>query len=166
MTTITRTDPPTTGDERAVLGGFVDYLRATVHTKCEGLSDELARRAPLPSPLTTAAGIVLHLRWVEHYWFEFVLAGRPNRVPWTEADLDADWRVGGETTLERLLTDYAAQCAVSREIAAGLDLDHEVGFRGGTVSVRWVLAHMVEETARHAGHLDVVRELLDGVTGE
>nr|BFF00119.1 DinB family protein [Streptoalloteichus tenebrarius] len=163
---ITRTDPPTTGDERAVLGGFLDFLRATIHTKCAGLSDALAHRSVLPSPLTTAAGLVMHLRWVEHYWFEHVLAGLPHRAPWTEEDLDADWRPAPETTLESLLTDYAAQYAVSREIAAGLALDHEVAFRGGTVSVRWVLVHMVEETARHAGHLDVVRELLDGVTGE
>lgn len=157
-----------TGDERTLLGGFVDFLRATVHVKCEGLPESAARKAVLPSPLTTVAGLVSHLRWVEHFWFEAVLAGRENRAPWalSGADRDADWWPPAEASLDQLLREYAAQCEISREIVAGLPLDHEVPFRGGTVSVRWVLVHMVEETARHAGHLDAVRELLDGVTGE
>jgi hypothetical protein len=165
--TDTRVDPPMTGDERVQLGGFADFLRGTIELKCAGLSDEDAARSVLPSPLLTAAGIVKHLRWVEEYWFGVVLAGKPTRAPYTEEDPDADWRIEAGETISGLLADYAAQCAVSREIVAGLELDHEVPFRDkGTVSVRWVLIHMVEETGRHAGHLDLVRELLDGVTGE
>lgn len=162
-----RVDPPLVGGERAQLGGFLDYLRATIELKCAGLSDEDASRPVLPSPLLTAAGIVKHLRWVEDYWFGVVLAARPDHAPYTVEDPDADWRIEVGETVSGLLGDYAAQCAVSREIVAGLEFDHEVPFRDkGTVSVRWVLIHMVEETGRHAGHIDVVRELLDGSIGE
>jgi uncharacterized damage-inducible protein DinB len=165
--TDTRVDPPLAGSERAQLAGFLDYLRSTIVYKCTGLDDEQARRAQLPSPLLTAAGIVKHLRWVEAYWFETILADRPDAAPYTREDPDADWRIEAGETISELLNDYAAQCAVSREIVTGLELDHEVPFRDkGTVSVRWVLIHMVEETGRHAGHIDVVRELLDGSTGE
>ncbi|MEU4742789.1 DinB family protein [Actinosynnema sp. NPDC023658] len=158
---------PHTGDERTLLCGFLDFLRGTIEFKCAGLSDADAGRPVLPSQLNTAAGIVKHLRWVEHYWFEMALAGRPMRAPYTREDPDADWRIEPGETISGLLDDYAAQCTVSRELAAGLDLDHEVAFRGDErLSARWVLIHMIEETGRHAGHLDVVRELLDGVTGE
>ncbi|MEU4803302.1 DinB family protein [Actinosynnema sp. NPDC023587] len=162
-----RVDLPFTGDERALLGGFLDYLRGTVELKVAGLSDEDAARAVLPSALTTAAGVVKHLRWVENHWFRVALLGEPDEAPYSREDPDADWRVEPGETIAGLVGDYAAQCAVSREVLAGLDLDHEVAFRGDKrLSARWVLIHLIEETGRHAGHLDVVRELLDGVTGE
>jgi hypothetical protein len=165
--TETRVDPPLTGGERGQLNGFLDYLRDTIVYKSKGLTDEQASRSTLPSPLLTAAGIVKHLRWVEAYWFETVLLGKQDRAPYSAEDPDADWRVETGETISGLLNDYAAQCEVSREIVTGLEFDHEVPFRDkGTVSVRWVLIHMIEETGRHAGHLDVVRELLDGLTGE
>ena len=167
MTTIQRIDPPLTGDERATLDGFLGYLRSTVHVKCAGLSDQDARRSLLPSRLTTVAGLVSHLRWVENYWFEVVLAGRPDRAPISEEDPDGEFRVPDGVSLAWLLDEYAQQCAVSREIADSMALDAKVPFRDDrVVSVRWVLAHMIEETGRHAGHLDVLRELLDGVTGD
>ncbi|WP_433263722.1 DinB family protein [Actinosynnema sp. CS-041913] len=162
-----RVDVPFTGDERSLLGGFLDYLRGTIELKVAGLSEEDARRSVLPSPLNTAAGIVKHLRWVEHYWFRVALLGQPDVAPYSREDPDADWRIEPGETISGLVADYAAQCAVSREVAAGLDLDHEVVFRGDKrLSTRWVLIHLIEETGRHAGHLDVVREMLDGVTGE
>ena len=162
-----RIELPYTGDERALLCGFLDFLRGTIEFKCAGLSDADAVRSVLPSQLNTAAGIVKHLRWVEHYWFEVALHGRPSRAPYTREDPDADWRVEPGETISGLIADYAEQCTASRELVAGLDLDHEVAFRGDErLSARWVLIHMIEETGRHAGHLDVVRELLDGVTGE
>ncbi|WP_380645663.1 DinB family protein [Saccharothrix xinjiangensis] len=161
-----RVEVPFTGDERTLLTAFLDYLRGTIGFKCAGLSEEQARRAVLPSQLNTAAGVVKHLRWVENYWFRVVLCGQPSEAPYTQEDPDADWRVEPGETISGLLADYASECAASREVAAGLDLDHEVAFRGGRISARWVLIHMIEETGRHAGHLDVVRELLDGATGE
>ncbi|KJK45501.1 mini-circle protein [Lentzea aerocolonigenes] len=163
---MTRTAPPLVADERATYTALLDYLRATIELKVDGLADDDATRAVLPSKLTTAAGVVKHVRWVEHHWFEVVLAGRESRAPYTMEDPDADWRVEEGETLAGLLDDYRQQCEISRGILAE-DLDHEVPFRGDrTVSARWVLAHVVEETARHAGQLDIVRELLDGTVGD
>lgn len=164
---MTRTAPPLVADERATYTALLDYLRATIELKVEGLSDDEAARAVLPSKLTTAAGVVKHVRWMEHHWFEVVLAGRESRAPYTMEDPDADWRIEEGETLAGLLADYRRQCSVSREILAGAELDGEVPFRRDrTVSARWVLAHVIEETARHAGHVDVVRELLDGAVGD
>ncbi|WP_439660878.1 DinB family protein [Lentzea sp. HUAS TT2] len=164
---MTRVAPPLVADERATYTALLDYLRATIELKVEGLADADAARPVLPSKLTTAAGVVKHVRWVEHHWFEVVLAGRASRAPYTMEDPDADWRVEEDETLAGFLADYRAQCEVSREVLAGLALDAEVPFRGDrVVSARWVLAHVIEETARHAGQLDVVRELLDGTVGD
>jgi hypothetical protein len=164
---VERIDPPYAGDERSQLEAWLDYHRATVGVKCAGLSEADAWRAPLPSsPLVSAGGLVSHLLWVERNWFERVMAGRDYPVPWTEENPDADFcQVGGET-LADALARYEVQCEVSREIAAELDLD-SVGYRRGEeVPLRWVYLHMIEETARHNGHLDAVRELVDGVVGE
>lgn len=163
----TRPEPPLNGSERETLNGFLDFLRGTIRWKCDGLTDEQARRALLPSELTTVAGLVGHLGYVEQYWFEVVLAGEPDR--WAEAlvsDPDAEFRRALDLPLATLLDRYEAQCERSRRIAADRELDDEVPFRGGVVSVRFVLTHLIEETGRHAGHLDVLRELIDGRTGE
>ena len=154
---MTRVAPPLVADERATYTALLDYLRATIELKVEGLADDDSSRAVLPSKLTTAAGVVKHVRWVEHHWFEVVLAGRASRAPYTMEDPDADWRVEEDETLAGFLEDYRAQCEVSREVLAGLALDAEVPFRGDrAVSARWVLAHVIDETARHTGHPDVV----------
>ncbi|OXM71864.1 MULTISPECIES: DinB family protein [Amycolatopsis] len=162
-----RTEPPFDGGEREQLTAFLDFLREAVVLKCAGLTDEQARRSLVPSELTTIAGLVGHLTYVEHYWFEAVLAGRPNR--WAEKladDRDADFREALTVPLADLVAAYRAQCATSREIAAELAPDTLVSFKDGSVNLRYVLIHMVEETGRHAGHLDLLRELTDGRTGE
>ena len=162
-----RIDPPYVGDERSQLEAWLDYHRATVHVKCAGLSEVDAWRAPLPSsPLVSAGGLVSHLLWVERNWFERVMAGRDYPVPWSEADPDADFRRVGDETLADALARYEVQCDVSREIAEPLTLDSLGKRRGESVSLRWVYLHMIEETARHNGHLDAVRELVDGVVGD
>jgi Protein of unknown function (DUF664) len=166
MTTadLTRVDPPMTGGERAQLTGFLDFLRATVHVKAAGLSEEDAHRSTVRSPLLTVAGIVSHLRGAERYWFAEVLGGRPQHHA---DDPDDDFLVARDRPLGELLGEYAAECEASREMVARLDLDTEVPFRdSGLISTRWVMLHMVEETGRHAGHLDIIRENLDGTTGE
>ncbi len=156
------------GSQREQLTGFLDFHRATVVWKCGGLTDEQARRSLVPSELTTIAGLLGHLTFVEEYWFSIVLAGKPDR--WREAfaeDPDAEFRRAMRTPIARLLAEYEQECRRSREILAGLDFDKVVTFRGDrAVSVHWVVAHMVEETARHAGHLDLLRELTDGLVGE
>ncbi len=163
----TRTEAPLVGGEREQLNGFLDFLRGTVVVKAAGLTDEQARRPLVASRLTAIGPLLSHLRWVENYWFGIVLNGQQD--VWAEemkADRDIDFRVGLDLPLSRLIADYEAECAASREIAARLDLDATGDHRGEPVNLRWVLVHMVEETARHAGHLDLLRENVDGATGE
>jgi hypothetical protein len=168
MTGPPRERPPATADERTLVLGWLDLQRALIPWKSEGLGDEDAHRAVLAptSPLMTMAGLVSHLRWVEHCWFEVIFLDRPSDVNPQFGDVeDADWQVDG-VPLEKLLADYEAQCAVSNEIVAGHDLDAVAAHPAfGGNSLRWILLHMLEETARHAGHADTVRELLDGRRG-
>ncbi|MEU4357560.1 DinB family protein [Streptomyces virginiae] len=164
-----RIRPDYTADERTQLLGWLDMQRSIIRWKCEGLSGEDAHRPVLPSsPLMTAAGLVSHMRWVEHCWFEVMLLDRPSGAnPQFGEVEDADMQVDG-IPLGRLLEEYDGQCAVSNEIVASLSLDdtgRNTEFKAGAASVRWVLLHMIEETARHAGHLDAIRELLDGEKG-
>jgi uncharacterized damage-inducible protein DinB len=164
-----RTDIPAGWDERTILTTFLDYARATVHAKCEHLAEADARRAPLStSPLMTLAGLVSHLRWVEYFWFQVMLLGEEDHGPWTDEDPDREMRIAVEVPIAQLLDAYAAQCARYRDLVASLDLDtpSKRPVRGaGPVTLRWILFHLVEETARHNGHLDILRELTDGVTG-
>ncbi|GAA3062367.1 Protein of unknown function (DUF664) [Actinokineospora globicatena] len=163
----TRVEPPYTGDERQQLTAFLDFLRGTIAHKSAGLSEPDAHRSVLPSPLMTVAGLLSHLRWVEAYWFDVSLGGQPNRAPYSAERPDGEFEIAADLSLDQLLADYAEQCARSREVTAAMGLDDTVAFRGEhRLSLRWVLIHMIEETGRHAGHLDVIRELLDGVTGE
>jgi uncharacterized damage-inducible protein DinB len=161
-----RRRPPFVGDERTQLVGWLDLQRAVVHMKCEGLSDADAYRPVLPgSLLMTMAGTVSHLRWVEHCWFEVVFLGRPAAPPQFGDDLEDGGVIVSGQPLDRLLVDYERQCAQSNEIAAAHSLDDvgkHSGFRAAAATLRWILIHMVEETARHAGHMDAIRELLDG----
>lgn len=156
-------------DERTQLVGWLDLQRAIVHWKCEGLSEQDAHRAVLPtSPLMTMAGIVSHLRWVEQTWFEVLFLGRPAVGPqFDETVEDADMMVD-DVPMQQLLDQYERQCRISNEIIAQHSLD-EAGrhpdFKSAGATLRWMLIHMVEETARHAGHADIIRELIDGSKG-
>ncbi len=164
-----RIRPPFDADERTQLVGWLDMQRVIIGWKCDGLSDADARRPVLPvSPLMTVAGVVSHMRWVEHCWFEVMFMGRPAVGPqFDDGPEDADMMVG-DTPLKQLRAEYERQCALSNEIIAAHSLD-EVGrhpdYRASQGSLRWMLLHMIEETARHAGHLDAIRELLDGERG-
>ncbi|WP_406288609.1 DinB family protein [Embleya sp. NBC_00896] len=166
---MTRTDTPPTGDERASLTTFLDYVRSTARSKCESVSADDARNAPLPgSPLMTLCGLIGHLRWVEYYWFEVMFLGREDEGPWTDEDPDREMRIALDVPLADLLAEYEAQSARYRELVADTDLDTPAKrpFRDGRhPNLRWVLLHLIEETARHNGHLDVIRELTDGRTG-
>jgi uncharacterized damage-inducible protein DinB len=171
ITASSRTDDiPASWDERAVLTTMLAYVRDTVHVKCAGLSDEQARLAPLSgSPLTSIASLVSHLRWVEYYWIRVVLLGEPDQAPITEDDPDAEMRLGLRVPLTRLLAEYRASCDQLTELVAPLDLGTEsrgtLSWRQEPVTLRWVLMHLIEETARHNGHIDILREMADGQTG-
>jgi uncharacterized damage-inducible protein DinB len=166
---MTRTDTPPAWDERTQLTTFLDYTRDTARAKCEGVSAEGARTAPLPgSPLMTISGLINHLRWVEYYWFQVVFLGEEDEGPWTEEDPDREMRIAVDIPLDDLLREYAEQSARYAELVAAHDLDARAKgtVRSGlTVDLRWILHHLIEETARHNGHLDILRELIDGTTG-
>ncbi|MFI6938610.1 DinB family protein [Streptomyces sp. NPDC050418] len=162
-------DTPTAWDERTQLTTFLDYTRDTARAKCEGLSAENARKALLPgSPLMTVSGVINHLRWVEYYWFQVIFLGEEDLAPMTDEDPDREMRIAVDFPLTQLLDEYAEQSARYRELVAKTDLDQQARktFRNGVcVDLRWILHHLTEETARHNGHLDIMRELLDGTVG-
>ncbi|MEV6284314.1 DinB family protein [Kribbella sp. NPDC051770] len=172
MTEVTR--PPLTADERTQLTGWLDLQRSFVRMKCKDLSPADAHRKLLPtSPLMTVAGLVAHLRWNEYSWFQLNMAGVPDtgQTPWTDdGHVDAEMFVD-DVPLAQLLDEYDEECARSNATIADLPLDAleqgppEMRAGGGAASLRYVLCHMIEETARHVGHLDIIRELLDGRTG-
>jgi uncharacterized damage-inducible protein DinB len=159
---------PQLAGEREQLAGFLEFQRATIVWKSSGLTDEQARRSLVPSKLTTVAGLLSHLTLVEEWWFANVIGGEPDR--WQEAldaDPEIDFKPGADIPLPKLIADYRAQCEISRRHLAEHELDDVATVPSGEqFTVRWVLAHMVEETARHAGHLDLIREMIDGLTGE
>jgi uncharacterized damage-inducible protein DinB len=163
-------DIPSSWDESTVLTTLLNYVRDTVHAKCAGLPDGPARRALLPgSPLMTISGIVSHLRWVETSWIEETLLGRVIDGPWTDDDPDREFRIAVEVPLSQLLAEYRAACDRHRDLVASLDLDTPsrgvLDWRTEPVTLRWILHHLIEETARHNGHIDILRELADGVRG-
>ncbi len=141
--TLPRSRPPGVSDERTQLVGWLDLQRALVRYKCEGLSEADARRALLPtSPVMTIAGLVSHLRWVEHCWFEVLFLGRPtgDNPQFGEVD-DADFQVG-DTPLEELLAAFERQCAISNEIVGAASLDdrgRHPEYGADTLTLRWML---------------------------
>jgi uncharacterized damage-inducible protein DinB len=167
--TLPRIRPPGIADERTQLLGWLTLQRALVHYKCEGLAEDDAHRALLPtSPGMTVAGLVSHLRWVEHCWLEVIFLDRPAGQNPQFGDVEAaDFEVA-QTPVSRLLDEYARQCAVSDEIVASSSLDdrsRNEQYSGNGLTLRWILLHLLEEVARHVGHLDLLREQLDGTTG-
>ena len=165
----TNARPPFVGDERTLLMGWYDLQRSLIAWKCEGLDETDAHRSLLPtSPLMTVAGIVSHLRWAEQTWFEALFLGGPDDGPQFRDDVDdADMIVDGRP-LALLLDEYRAQWERSNEIIASHALDdvgRHPGYESAQASLRWMIIHMIEETARHVGHLDIIREQLDGAVG-
>jgi uncharacterized damage-inducible protein DinB len=117
----------------------------------------------------TMAGLISHMRWTEHIWLEVLFLGgdKKQNPAFDESSKNGDWHTDGRPLAE-LLAEYEAQCARSNEIVAAADLDdagRHPDFRDGSANLRWMLIHLVEETGRHAGHADIVRELLDGTKG-
>ena len=151
--------------ERELLDVYLDYHRATLLWKLEGLDDEQLRRRLLPSA-TSLLGLVKHLTNVERWWFTVVFRGEGERSPREQADPDWDFRVEPDETTEQILQGYRDECDRSRRAIVGASLDEAARRDHPKPSLRWILTHMIEETARHNGHADVVRELIDGVTGD
>ncbi|MFH9725244.1 DinB family protein [Streptomyces sp. NPDC017254] len=163
-----RTVVPHTADERGTLTAMLDFQRDTLALKCAGLTpDQLKARAVAPSGLSLL-GLVRHAAEVERGWFRNVLNGEDSRSPWTPPGSTdwADFDVDG-ADVDEAFTVWREECARAREIVtAAASLDVTATHDGETYSVRYVLAHLIEEYARHNGHADLLRERLDGTTGE
>ena len=167
---VTRLEPPLVGDDRTMLLPWLDYQRATLLWKCELLEgDALARRSVPPSPLSLL-GIVRHMTYVEWSWFEHVFAatGTPPTFS-TDDDVDVDWNDLNPARAMEDIERFQRQCDVSRRIVAGAESMDQLAAHvhgGETMSLRWIMVHMIEEYARHNGHADFLRELIDGAVGE
>lgn len=164
--------PPLAGPELETLTAFLDWQRAIVLDKAGGLTPDQLNQTLAPSNLTLG-GLVHHLALVEDYWFNDILLGAETLEPWASVDwdADADWEMTAAAALDFDLIRgrYGDACDRSRAITAAAEsLDQlSVGTRrGGQVSLRWILVHLIEETARHAGHADLIRESIDGEVGD
>lgn len=148
-----------------MLRSFLQQNRSVILFKLDGIAPDAATRSTVESG-TTLLGVVKHLAWVERWWFCDFIGGQSPDYPWTEDDPDADFRIEPEDTVESIAELYAAAVAQANAVIDAADsLDVTGSGRGGERSLRWVLIHMIEETARHAGHMDIIREQLDGTLG-
>jgi uncharacterized damage-inducible protein DinB len=168
-------DPVTVpaSDELTTLERFLDFYRAVMVRKAQGLTAEQLAARLGPSELTIG-GLIKHLAYAEDIWFDRRLAGNEWVEPWASVDWDADpdWEIHSavDDDLDALLGLYAQACARSRAAVDAVgDLDAMCKLpnrRGEYFSMRWILLHMIEETARHAGHADLIRESIDGTVGD
>jgi hypothetical protein len=172
----TRREAPLRADEVTALRGFLDYQRDTFRGKCAGLTQAQLAQAHPPSTMTLG-GMMKHLALNEVGWFGSSLTGTPYPAPFDTVDWDADpdweWRTAADdppVELRALYDDCVvrADAAIAAALAnEGLDtLSTRESSEGGAFSLRWILLHMIEEYARHNGHADLIRESIDGVTGE
>jgi hypothetical protein len=161
----TRTEPPRIADDRSMLESWLDYWRASLLHKCAGLSaGQLVERSCPPSPMSLI-GLVRHLTEMER-GYAYRLADRDTPLLYcTDASPDGDFDDVSPAAVEADLATFREHCDRSREILAGLSLDEEFG-RDERYSVRWVHHYLIKEYARHMGHADLLRERIDGATGE
>jgi hypothetical protein len=157
---------PFTGAEKESLQASLDRHREAVLWKMEGLDDASLRRAMTPSG-TNLLGLVKHLAAVEYAWFCETFGRAPEPLPFSDDDPNADLRVEPHESTADILAFYARARAAADQVIADFELeDTGTAWFGDAVTLRWVLIHLIEETARHAGHIDIVRELIDGKVGD
>lgn len=175
--TIERPEPSYSNDEVGMLRSYLDHYRATIRLQASDLTDAQLEQTLGPSDLTLG-GMLKHLAFVEDYWFSYNLAAHDPAPPWDTApwaeDHDWDWHSAAGTPHAELDALLVAAIARSDEcldaaLARSPDLSQLVARprppeKGETATVRWVLVHMVEEYARHAGHADLIRQSIDGAT--
>jgi uncharacterized damage-inducible protein DinB len=166
---IIRAEPAPLSGERTSLDEWLDYHRATLLQKCEGLSSVQLAQASVPPSTLTLYGLLQHMLLVEWWWFERIFADGPQPEPFDTAD-DPDYEFNHlvpedfESQRER----FVEQCERSRAIVAAAD-DLDAPSKSSereTRNLRWIMVHMIEEYARHNGHADLLREAIDGTTGD
>ena len=168
-----RVEPPLAGDEIETLLGFLDYQRGTLEWRCRGLDDAQLRRGLAPTSITLG-GLLKHLARVEDHWFSEVVGEAPRSQPWSAMPWAEEWTTAADDTGDELRSLWLERVERSRGVVAAelhrgpgaLDATHPAWDGAGRVSLRWVLVHMIEEYARHNGNADLLRESIDGETGE
>jgi uncharacterized damage-inducible protein DinB len=164
----TRNGPPLDADERTTLTAFLDFQRATLALKCDGLTDDQLRERAVPPSGLSLLGILRHMAEVERNWFRTVLGGQEMATIFApDMDWEAAFRDVATADVAEAFRIWRAECDHARALVAAAPSFDVRGFRhSGWVSLRWVMTHMIEEYARHNGHADLLRERLDGSTGE
>ncbi|WP_027343498.1 DinB family protein [Hamadaea tsunoensis] len=166
------TEPPKhLADPAELFEAYLDFYRQVILRKLEGLSEEELRGSRLPSGWTPL-GLLWHLRCMERRWYEWGFAGRPFDDPWADHGPEDSWAIPADMSSTQVFAAYAAQPARSHLAIAGADLADTaaLGGRFATAAeaptLAWIHFHVLQEYARHAGHLDIARELADGAVGE
>lgn len=166
--TTERPEPPLTGDERATLRAFLDFHRATLAMKCDGLSDEQLRERSMPPSTLSLLGLVRHMAEVERTWFRRVIDSEDVGLVWSP---DGDFQVAYDPTgctADEAFAAWRTEVEHARRIelaAPTLDVTGYQARWGEHVSLRLVMLHLIHEYARHNGHADLLREGLDGTVG-
>ncbi len=163
-----RTEPPHIADERATLDGFLDFHRDTLEWKCAGLAPERLRERVVPPSSLSLLGILRHMADVERGWFRRGVARQTaDAIYCTDDNPDGDFDDIADADAEANYAAFLAELDLARKAAADLPLEHEFATqRRPAISLRWVYLHMIEEYARHNGHADLLRERIDGATGD
>jgi uncharacterized damage-inducible protein DinB len=165
---ISYTDIPREADERTTLTGFIDWQRATLEKKCEGLSHDQLRLRSVPPSTLSLLGLVRHMADVERSWFR-VRLNHEKLEPLYSSDSDQDGEFDNvdSADVDEAFRSWRDECQRARDIAARLDLDAKgkVLETGRVMSLRWTLVHMIDEYSRHNGHADLLRQRIDGAVG-
>ncbi|WP_415947564.1 DinB family protein [Streptomyces sp. KLOTTS4A1] len=169
MSAIDRPLPPLNADEHTTLAAWLDFHRATLAQKCEGLDDTQAATASVPPSPFTLTGLVQHMAEVERNWFRRIFAGE-DAPPIHDPEADPNGPDGGfdltaDASLATALATWHTETALARTLCAERPLTATGRFLDQDVSLRWIYVHMIEEYARHNGHADLIRERIDGATG-
>jgi uncharacterized damage-inducible protein DinB len=169
--TTERREPATTADERTMLEGWLEYHRQTLAWKCEGLTDAQLRTAAVEPSELSLMGLVRHMADVERGWYRRVLADEDTGPIYSTAeDPDGEFHLTETDSWEEAYTTWQAEIEIARNNAARFGLDDISKGKhrrtGERFNLRWIHTHMIEEYARHNGHADLIRERLDGATGD
>jgi uncharacterized damage-inducible protein DinB len=167
---VDRVEPPLAASERDMLESWLEFHRATLAIKCDGLTDEQLRERSVPPSSLSLIGLVRHMAEVERGWFRQILqAEEVGDIYVTDDDPDADFNGAADGDVAEAFQAWRTECDLARGAARAypsLDvLAAKATNRGNVVSLRWILVHMIEEYARHNGHADLIRERIDGSVG-
>ncbi len=164
--TVEREMPPLESNERTMLTAWLDFHRATLALKCEGLTDAQLREQAVPPSNLSLLGLIRHMAEVERNWFLPVLQGEPMATIFSPDNWQASFRDVATAEVAEAFDSWRSECDHARALVAQAPSLEVAGDRGGErFSLRWVLVHMIEEYARHNGHADLLRERIDGSTG-